>query len=309
MKYKDYYKVLGLARGASAEDIKKAYRRLARKYHPDVSTEKDAEEHFKDVNEAYEVLSDAKRRAAYDQLGAHRSGQEFRPPPGWGAHFGQSGFAQGDFGNMDMGDVFSQMFNMGAGRTGGARGPASGMRGRDVEASVQLSLEEAFAGIEKSLHLAAPGQAPKTVKVRIPAGVLPDRRLRVRGKGGASMHGEPGDLLLRIEIEPHPMYQLEGPDILLEVPVTPWEVARGGTIAVPTLGGNVRIRIPAGARSGQKLRLPGRGMPTAGGAGDFYAVIRIVMPPELTDEERALYERLGALSNFDPRPGFPKDQA
>lgn len=307
MKYKDYYKVLGVARDASADEIKKAYRRLARKYHPDVSKERDAEEHFKGVNEAYEVLGDAKRRAAYDQLGAHRSGQEFRPPPDWGSRFGQGGFSQADFGGMDLGDLFSQMFGMGAAGTAGHRGFSGEMRGRDIEASVRLPLEEAYAGVEKTLHLASPGQSPRTVKVRIPAGVLPGRRLRVRGKGVASMHGQAGDLVLSIEVEPHPLFQLDGKDVVLELPVTPWEAALGANLAVPTLSGTVRVRVPAGARAGQKLRLPGRGMPEADGKGDFYVLVRLVMPSDISDEERALYERLASLSRFEPRPNFPKE--
>ncbi|MDD4881207.1 MAG: DnaJ C-terminal domain-containing protein, partial [Gallionellaceae bacterium] len=146
-----------------------------------------------------------------------------------------------------------------------------------------------------------------TVKVRIPAGVLPGRRLRVRGKGGASMHGETGDLLLQIEIEPHPLFQLDGKDILLDLPVLPWEAVLGANVAVPTLSGNVRVRVPAGAKTGQKLRLPGRGMPEADGKGDFYVVIRVSVPTEISDEERELYERLSKLSRFDPRPDFPRE--
>lgn len=307
MKYKDYYKVLGVARDASADEIKKTYRRLARKYHPDVSKEKDAEEHFKEVSEAYEVLSDAKKRAAYDQLGAHRSGQEFRPPPDWGSRFGRGGFSQSDLGGMDLGDLFAQMFGMGAGASAGHQGFSGGMRGRDVEATVRLPLEEAYSGVEKALHLAAPGQSPRMVKVRIPAGVLSGRRLRVRGKGGSSMHGEAGDLLLQIEVEPHPLFRLEGKDILLDLPVMSWEAVLGANIAVPTLSGNIRVRVPAGAKTGQKLRLPGRGMPEADGKGDFYVVIRVVVPAEVSDEERELYERLSKLSRFDPRPDFPKE--
>lgn len=308
MRYKDYYKVLGVARDASAETIKNAYRRLARRYHPDVSKEKNAEEHFKDVNEAYEVLGDTKRRAAYDQLGSYRSGQEFRPPPGWGSHFGRSGASQSDFGGMDLGDMFSQMFNMGAAGARTRHGASSEPRGRDIDASVRLTLEEAFAGVQKSVRVDERGPSAG-VKVRIPPGVLPGRRLRVPGKGAASMRGGSGDLLLRIEIEPHSLFQLDGKDISLDLPVTPWEVALGCTVAVPTLNGNVRVRIPAGTKSGQKLRLGGRGMPDADGAGDFYVVIRIVMPPELSSEEREAYASLAKLSRFDPRPGFPKDEA
>lgn len=303
MKYKDYYKALGVARDAGADEIKKAYRRLARKFHPDVSKEANAEERFKDVSEAYEVLSDEKKRAAYDQLGSHPGGQEFRPPPDWGSRFGQRGFSQSDLGGMDLGDIFSQMFGggMGAGRAGPR------MRGRDVEAKVRISLEDAYAGAERNLHLAAPGQPPRMVKVRIPAGALPGRRLRVKGKGEASMHGESGDLLLEIEIEPHPLFQLEGKDIYLDLPVTPWEAVLGASVTVPTLSGNIRMRIPAGGKNGQKHRLPGRGMPEKDGKGDFYVVIRIAMPTEVSDEERALYERLAGLSRFDPRPNFPKE--
>lgn len=306
MKYKDYYKALGVARDAGGDEIKKAYRRLARKFHPDVSKEANAEERFKDVSEAYEVLSDEKKRAAYDQLGSHRGGQEFRPPPDWGSRFGQRGFSQSDLGGMDLGDIFSQMFGGGAGRAG-SQGFTGGMRGRDVEAKVRISLEEAYAGAEKNLHLAAPGQSPRTVKVRIPAGALPGRRLRVKGKGEASMHGEAGDLLLEIEIEPHPLFRLEGKDIYLDLPVTPWEAVLGASVTVPTLSGNIRMRIPAGGKSGQKHRLPGRGMPEQDGKGDFYVVARIVMPTEVSDEERALYERLAGLSRYDPRPNFPKE--
>jgi curved DNA-binding protein len=308
MKYKDYYKILGVPRDASSAEIKKAYRRLARKYHPDVSKEKNAEEHFKDVNEANEVLGDAEKRAAYDQLGSSfRSGQEFRPPPDWGARFGQGGFSQGDFGGMDFSDMFSQMFGMGAGGHAGRQGFAGGMRGRDVEATLQLSLEEAFHGVEKSVQLASPGYPAKTVKVRVPPGVLSGRRLRVRGKGEASSHGQAGDLLLTIEIGLHPLFRLEGKDIYLDVPLLPWEAVLGTTITVPALSGSVRLRIPAGAKAGQKMRLAGKGMPDASVAGDLYVVAQIVLPPKMSDEERALYEQLANVSRFDPRPNFPKE--
>lgn len=303
MKYKDYYKVLGVARDAGADEIKKAYRRLARKYHPDVSKEAEAEEHFKDVNEAYEVLGDAKRRAAYDQLGAYHSGQEFRPPPDWGARFGRGGFSQADFGGMDLGDLFSQMFGMDTRRSGFA----SGMRGRDIEIVLKLNLEEAYAGVEKELQLASPGQAPRSVKVRIPAGVLPGKRLKVPGKGEASMHGERGDLFLKLDIQSHPLFELDGKDILLDLPVAPWEAALGANVTVPTLSGNVRLRVPAGAKGGQRFRIAGRGMADRQGKGDFYAVLRIVMPAEIGAQERELYARLAELSGFDPRSNFPRE--
>ena len=303
MKYKDYYKILGVSRTASADEIKKAYRRLARKYHPDVSKEAEAEERFKEVNEANDVLSDPEKRAAYDQLGYYQSGQEFRPPPGWGERFGGA-----DMGGMDFSDMFAQMFGgmHGARGFGGGHGFQGTAKGRDVETSLAIGLEEAFHGCERSLNLTAPGQVARTVKLRIPAGALPGMRLRVPGKGGHSPHGPAGDLYLTIEIAPHDLYRLEDKDIILETPITPWEAALGTAITVPTLTGSVRLKVPAGARSGQKLRLAGKGMPSAKGAGNFYVLLQIVLPSELSEEERKLYEQLQALSKFEPRPRFPK---
>lgn len=308
MKYKDYYKVLGVARDAPAEDIKKAYRRLARKYHPDVSKEKDAEERFKDVNEAYDVLGDAEKRVAYDQLGSsYRSGQEFRPPPDWSTRFSQGGFSQTDFGGMDFGDLFSQMFGMGSGVHASRRGFTGGMPGRDIETTLRLTLEEAYHGVEKTLQLATPGQHGRMVTVRVPAGVTPGRRLRVRGKGEVSMHGQAGDLLLDIEIEPHPLFRIEGRDLLLDLPVAPWESVLGTSVMVPTMVGNVRVRVPAGSKAGQKMRLSGKGMPARDGNGDLYAVLQIVVQTEVSEEVRRLYEQLAESSRFDPRPKFPKE--
>lgn len=308
MKYKDYYKILGVGRGAQADEIKKAYRKLARKYHPDVSKEPEAEERFKEVNEANDVLSDPEKRAAYDQLGSYQSGQEFRPPPGWGERFG-GGFGGADMGGMDFSDMFAQMFGgmHGARGFGGAQGFRGATKGRDVEASLNIGLEEAFRGCERSLNLSEPRQAARTVNVRIPAGALPGMRLRVPGKGGHGAHGQAGDLYLNIEVAPHELYRLDGKDIVLETPIMPWEAALGTTITVPTLSGSVRLKVPAGARSGQKLRLAGKGMPSAKGAGNFYVLLQIVLPSEASEEEKKLYEQLRALSSFDPRPQFPKD--
>jgi curved DNA-binding protein len=307
MKYKDYYQILGVPRGASADEIKKAYRRLARKYHPDVSKETGAEDKFKEVNEAHDVLSDPEKRAAYDQLGSYRPGQEFRPPPDWGRQFGggAGGFAAGDMGGMDFGDLFSELFGMGAGRSG-RQGFAGSPHGRDVEAVVHVTLEEAYHGTERQLQLSAPGGQPRNVRVRIPAGAVSGRRLRVPGKGQASVHGPAGDLYLIIEVDPHALYRLEGKDLYLDTPVTPWEAALGTSLVVPTLAGNVRLKVPAGAKSGQKLRLPGKGMPSPDGAGDGYVVLQIALPPELSEAERDLYEQLRVASSHDPRPHFPK---
>lgn len=303
MKYKDYYAILGVPRGASAEEIKKAYRRLARKYHPDVSREAGAEDRFKAVNEAHEVLSDPDKRRAYDQLGQYQSGQEFRPPPGWGERHGA---AAGEFGG-DFSDLFAHLFAAGAGaagRPGGAGFQRRGApRGQDVEAGITLSLEEAYAGAERQLMLPDGG----SVRVRVPPGTLPGSRLRLAGKGRpAPFGGAAGDLYLNIQVSPHPRYRLEGRDIILDTPIAPWEAGLGATLLIPTLSGNVRMKVPAGARSGQKLRLPGRGMPSAEANGDFYVQLQVVLPEPLSDAEHALLEQWQAMSRFDPRPQFPK---
>jgi len=262
---------------------------------------------FKDVNEANEVLADPKKRAAYDQLGHYSSGQEFRPPPDWGSRFGGGG---ADIGGMDLSDLFAQMFGgMGAGMGGGrARsGFSTAARGRDVESTLRVSLEEAFSGVERTVLVSAPGTPPRSVKIRVPAGVEAGKRLRVSGKGEAGAQGQAGDLYLRVEIDPHPLFRLEGRDLYLDTPVLPWEAALGTQLLVPTLAGSLRMKIPAGAKSGQKLRLPGKGLPAREGAGDLYVQLRIVLPESLTSEEKALYERLMSLSEFNPRPGFPRE--
>ena len=304
MKYKDYYQILGVARDAAKEDIKKAYRRLARKFHPDVSKEAGAEEKFKDVNEAHEVLSDPEKRAAYDQLGtAYRPGQDFRPPPGWAG-------GRGDFAGADFSDLFSQLFggrkHAGGGRRPGSQG-AGALPGQDVEAGLTLSLEEAFHGVEKHLSLSTQ-DGSRDVKLRVPAGALAGKRLRVPGKGQRSpLGGAAGDLYLVIQIAPHARYRLEQRDLYLDTPIAPWEAALGTAITVPTLNGNVRVKVPAGSRSGQKLRLSGRGMPGADGAGNFYVQLQVVLPATLSAAEQELYEQLAEVSGFDPRPDFPKE--
>ena len=304
MKYKDYYQTLGVARDASADEIKKAYRRLARKFHPDVSKETGAEERFKEINEAHEVLSDADKRAAYDQLGYYQPGQEFRPPPGWGGQYGAGGAG------VDLSDLFAQMFGGGGGpgAAGGSRGfRGAPPKGRDIETTVSLTLEEAFQGVERELTLSDGQGAQRTVRYRIPAGALPGKRLRLAGKGQASpLGGSPGDLYVNLQISPHPRYTQEGQDIYLETPIAPWEAALGASLLAPTLSGNVRIKIPAGARSGQKLRLPGRGMPGAKASGDFYIRLSIVMPAHLDENCQQMFKQLAEQCPFDPRPDFPR---
>lgn len=291
MKYKDYYQILGVERGASEDEIKKAYRKLARKFHPDVSQERNAEERFKEVAEAYETLRDGDKRRAYDQLGRHRSGQEFRPPPGWERQFGDLFGGAGAGGSFDLGDLFAGL----TGRRGGARsGP---QRGRDLEATVELGIEDAARGTEVRLEI-----GHRTVTARIPKGATDGQKLKVSGKGEPGVHGAAGDLYLTIRLRPHPVFRTDGHDLTLELPLTPAEAALGAAVEIPTLEGKVKLRIPPNSQSGQKLRLTGRGLPKPGsGNGDLYAQIQIVLPPTLSAQEKALYEQLAACSTHDPR--------
>jgi curved DNA-binding protein len=314
MQYKDYYKILGVERTASEDEIKKAYRKLARKYHPDVSKEKDAEEKFKEVNEANDVLSDPEKRKAYDQLGSYQPGQDFRPPPDWEQQFGAG--THFDFSGMDFGDLFAQMFGGGMGAGAGRRrahgfGGGFAQPGQDFEVGLEISLEEAFHGAEKTLQLEVPEpspqgfmvRVPKTVKVRVPKGATEGLRLRVAGKGGSGMHGgHAGDLYLNIKIAPHPWFKVVEHDLYLDVPLTPWEAALGATVEIPTIDGSVRLKVRPGSRSGQKMRLAGKGLPRPKhGHGDLYAVFQIATPTELTSREHELFEALAKESEFKPR--------
>lgn len=308
MKYKDYYKILEVSREATADEIKKSYRRLARKYHPDVSKEKNSEELFKQVQEAYEVLKDSEKRAAYDQLGSDwQQGQSFRPPPGWnfnqGAHQGASDFSSAfGGGGADFSDFFSSLF----GAAGFEGAQAQGGRGRanpfahqqraqpqDQKMLLSISLQEAFEGGQKTIQYRTPS-GMQALKIKIPKGMLPEQELRLSGKGE---HG--GDLFLIIDIQPHEFFRLEKQDIYLDLPVTPWEAALGATIAVPTLAGKVDLKIPAGMKSGQKLRLKNRGMPGKI-QGDQYVIIQIVLPP-LQENDKTFYEKWASESHFNPR--------
>lgn len=307
MQYKDYYKILGVKRDASEDEIKKAYRKLARKFHPDVSKEKNAEEKIKEVNEANEVLGNAEKRGAYDNLGPYQPGQDFRPPPGWQG--GQAG--QQDFSNMDFGDLFSQMFGGAQGQRRGA-GRGFAQAGQDFEVAFEITLEEAYQGAQKSLQLEVPEpspqgfmvRVPRTIKVRIPKGATEGQRLRVTGKGGAGQHGGgAGDLFLRITFLPHAWFKPSGGhDLTLDLPLSPWEAALGASVEIPTLAGKVRLKVKPGSRSGQKTRLTGKGLPTAGeGYGDLYVVFQIATPETLSEKERELFEELQQVSAFNPR--------
>jgi len=314
MKYKDYYAILGVKRDASAGDIKTAYRRLARKYHPDVSKEKDPEEKFKEMAEAYETLKDPEKRAAYDQLGTYTPGQEFRPPPDWGQRFAQG---QGGFDDTDLSDLFAGL----AGRQGAGRAhrAARSVSGSDYEAVVRISFAQAFLGTEVDLELAVlewdpeggVRRVPHRVKTRIPPGVVDGEKLRVPGRGGKGAKGGPdGDLYLNVEVAAHPLYRVSGKDLYLDLPLAPWEAILGTSVNVPTPAGGVMLKVPAGTRAGQQLRLTGRGMTRGSGAvGDLYAKVRIEVPTLVDDKQSALYNQLSESSNFNPRAHFEQEVA
>ena len=317
MEYRDYYQVLGVARTASADEIKKAYRKLARKYHPDVSKEADATEKFKQLQEAYEVLKDPEKRAAYDQLGSQwKEGQQFRPPPDWGSGFefrGRPGGQQGASGGSrfrfegdpeQFSDFFSSLFG-GSGNF--AEGATRG--GRDHHARIDIELEESYRGATRTLELKRPSVtadghvelSTHTVRVAIPAGVVDGQLIRLAGQGEAAPGGgRGGDLYLEVHIKPHRLFQLDGRDVTLSLPVAPWEAALGATVTVPTLGGAVELRIPAGSQSASKLRLRGRGLP-GDPPGDQYVVLKVVLPSADTPEARELYQQMQRTMPFNPR--------
>ena len=323
MKYKDYYKILGVARDASADDIKKAYRKLARKYHPDVSKEKNAEESFKEVSEAYETLRDPEKRAAFDQLGSHAAGQEFRPPPDWSQHFAPNfgtgspfdQMGQNAFDDIDLADLLAGLTGRARGRSGGRAGAREGpIPGPDYEAMVRITLEQAFHGTEIDLDLSVAEydergvahRVPHRIKVRIPKGVIDGQKLRVPGKGGKGMQGAPpGDLYLDIQVQPHPLFRTSGQDLYVDLPLAPWEAVLGTSVELPTLAGAVSLKVPASTRAGQQLRLAGRGLSRPGGkSGDLFAIVAIVVPTVVNERERSLYRELSESSNFDPRAHF-----
>ena len=314
MKYKDDYQILGVERSASEEDIKKAYRKLARKYHPDVSKEKDAEERFKEVGEAYEVLKDSEKRTAYDQMGAYQPGQEFRPPPDWGERF-RGGF--GTFEDLGEVDLFDLLAGLGARGGFGGRTGARGMRmpGQDMEVTLYAGLDDLLHGTEVEVPLSLteidaqgrPHRVTRTTKVRIPKGATDGQRLRVPGKGGPALGGgAPGDLYINISLRPHELFRVSGHDVYLEVPVTPWEAALGASVEVPTPNGKMSLKVPPASRAGQKLRVRGKGLPRpkSDEHGDFYAVLQIVTPSALSEREKALYRELAQASRFNPRAHF-----
>ena len=309
MEYKDYYDILGAKRDATQDEIKRAYRKLARKYHPDVSKASDAEDRFKELGEAYEVLKDPEKRAAYDQLGANwQGGQDFSPPPNWdaGFEFSGGGFTGGD--DTAYSDFFESLFGQDFRSAQGPRA-AYRARGQDHHARVLIDLEDAYRGASRSITLQAPEvdssghvvTRNRTLNVKIPQGVRQGQQIRLNGQGSPGLGDAPaGDLYLEIEFKTHSIYRVEGRDVYLELPVAPWEAALGAAVKTPTPEGAVDLKVPAGSQSGKKLRLKGRGIPGPT-AGDFYVILRIALPAADNDKAREAYRNLQREFDFNPR--------
>ena len=329
VKYQDYYKILGVDRKASADDIKKAYRKLARKYHPDVNKAPDAESKFKEISEAYEVLGDADKRQKYDTLGANwKAGQDFSPPPGWQNmqyefHGAPGNGAAGGFSFDDLGgfsDFFKSFFgdSMGFGAQGGGGGFTGGgasrlwkQRGEDFEANMTIHLEDLYHRDRKKITLKTPEMdkngiityVNKTYDIKLPVGAREGTRIRLSGQGGKGRGGPAGHLYLRIHIAPHPMFRMNGYDLEADVPITPWEAALGAKIHAPTLEGKAMLTIPAGTQGDQRFRLKNKGLPESGSSsGDLFIHIKIAVPAQLSPKEKELFEELAKQSTFKPRP-------
>ncbi|MDM7322955.1 MAG: DnaJ C-terminal domain-containing protein [Gammaproteobacteria bacterium] len=310
MEFKNYYEVLGVSRDATAEELKKAFRKLARKYHPDVSKEPDADQRMKEVNEAYAVLSDPERRAAYDQLLAYgyRPGEEFRPPPDWDAGFEFSSHGFSPYEAAEFSDFFSHLFS---GLGGRARRGSFRTQGEDHHAKIYLDLADAFTGATRQITLRMPRLDPsghvvldtRTLNVRIPIGVREGQIIRLAGQGSPGIGGgTAGDLLLEVHFKPHPHFQVQGRDLLMSLTVAPWEAALGAVIPVALPSGQVKVRIPPGAQCGKQLRVRGKGIPSEP-PGDLLLTIQVALPPADTPRARELYETMARELAFDPRAG------
>ncbi|MEN9230597.1 MAG: DnaJ C-terminal domain-containing protein [Thermostichus sp. DG02_5_bins_236] len=314
--FKDYYKILGVSKTATADEVKQAFRRLARKYHPDVNPEdKTAEEKFKDINEAYEVLSDPGKRKQYDQFGQYYQQGGFRSSrdvyggsPFGGSPFSPEDFGVGGFGSGvdfsqfdDFQDFIDQLLGRVQSQTSGRSSGFSGSTSNtsyDAEATIQITIPEAYEGGRRRLRVGG----DRTLEVNLPPGITPGKRIRLRGQGHPNPNGGAGDLYLKIELKDHPFYRLEGSDIYCDLPISPSEAVLGAQVEVPTLDGVVKLRIPAGIQSGRKLRLAEKGFPKGKGErGDFYVVVQIHLPSQVSEQERELYEKLQQVQSYDPR--------
>jgi curved DNA-binding protein len=315
MEFKDYYKVLGVERSAPEDEIKKAYRKLARRHHPDLSKAADSQARMQEINEAYEVLRDPERRAAYDRVGSGwQGGQDFRPPPDWDAGFEFSGAPHGAAEAEHFSEFFETLF--GAAARGGARHRQAGrnaqVRGDDHHARIVISLADGFHGATRVLTLQSPGLdhdgrvsvRERQLSVNIPKGVRAGQQIRLAGQGSPGLNGGPaGDLFLEIQFEPHPRYRVDGRDLYLALPVTPWEAALGAAVQVPTLSGTLEVSVPAGSQAGRRLRLKGRGIPGAV-PGDLYVVLEVVLPEAVSNKAKDIYRKMAQELAFDPRQGM-----
>jgi len=311
MKFKDYYEAMGVDRNATPQEIKQAYRKLARLYHPDISKDPKGSEKFQEVGEAYAVLKDPEKRAAYDQLGKQPVGEQFTPPPEWQQQFhtGQTGFD-----NVDLSDLFAAFGEARHGTRSARRNMQT--RGQDYELVAHLSLEQLYSGEMIEVRAELPEydrnglqhDVTRTFRITVPAGASDGQRLRLTGKGAQSSNGgSAGDLYVVLTLQPHKLYRVSGRDLYLDLPLTPWEAVLGATVKIPTLGGAVELTIKPGTVGGQHLRLAKRGLKAADGAiGALYAVVSIVLPSKITSEERKLFEQLATISTFHPRPNFPQ---
>lgn len=323
MQFRDYYEIMGVKRDATQDDIKRAYRRLARKYHPDVSKEAGAEEKFKEVGEAYEVLKDPEKRAAYDQLGKNwKAGQEFRPPPNWDEGFEFSGRGStdgyagyGGQGRDQFSDFFEQLFRQSRGQQSPFGGGRMQMRGEDRHARIHIDLRDSYTGAQRGITLHVPEETAdghvitrdKTLNIKIPQGIRDGQKIRLTGQGGPGMGGAPaGDLFLEVEIKATKHYRVEGGDVYLTLPVTPWEAALGSKVTVPLPSGNVELTIPAGSNQGSKMRLKGKGLPGKE-PGDLYVVLEVRLPPADSAAAKALYTKMAAELPFNPRDNLSRD--
>jgi curved DNA-binding protein len=312
MKYKDYYQALGVDRNATQDEIKKAYRKLAHEYHPDVSKDPKGEEKFKEIAEAYATLKDPEKRREYDSLGRHAPGESFTPPPDWQQHFGAGD--QSMFDDLDLADILSAFTGARTGRGRGRGHEGFAMPGQDFEVAVPVTLEQLYRAedIDVSLELpeydarGIPHRVPRTFRISVPRGATDGQRLRLPGKGGpGSSGGKSGDLYVKLTLQPHRLYRVDGRDLYIDLPLAPWEAVLGAKVLVPTLGGPVELSVKPGILAGQRMRLTGRGLPKAGGgSGDLYAVVQIEVPRTVSQRERELYEQLASASNFNPRRHF-----